>query len=99
MVSDYDKKICESYGTLDRSNKNESVSARVTYILDKENNVKYVSANIADVGRNIDEIIRMVACVNKADTLEEGEALPCGWKPNDAPLEKTHGGVIKFLGE
>ena len=99
MVSDYDKKICESYGTLDRSNKNESVSARVTYILDKENNVKYVSANIADVGRNIDEIIRMVACVNKADTLDEGEALPCGWKPNDAPLEKTHGGVIKFLGE
>tara|TARA_B110000971_G_scaffold219280_2_gene260009 strand:- start:1928 stop:2527 length:600 start_codon:yes stop_codon:yes gene_type:complete len=99
MVSDYDKKICESYGTIDRTNKHESISSRVTYILDKDNIVKYVSANITDVGRNIDEIIRMVACINKVDTLEEGEALPCGWQPNGEPLEKTHAGVIKFLGE
>ena len=99
MVSDYDKKICESYGTIDRTNKHESISSRVTYILDKDNIVKYVSANITDVGRNIDEIIRMVACINKVDALEEGEALPCGWQPNGEPLEKTHTGVIKFLGE
>ena len=99
MVSDYDKKICESYGTIDRTNKHESISSRVTYILDKDNIVKYVSANITDVGRNIDEIIRMVACINKVDTLEEGEALPCGWQPNGEPLEKTHAGVIKFLDE
>lgn len=99
MISDYDKKICEAYGTIDRTNKHESVSSRVTYILDKDNNVKYVSANISDVGRNIDEILRMVACVNKADTLEEGEVLPCGWQPGSETLEKTHAGVIKFLGE
>ena len=99
MISDYDKKICESYGTLDRTNKHESISSRVTYILDKENTVKYVSANIRDIGRNIDEIIRMVACVNKADSLEEGEVLPCGWQPGNETLEKTHSGVIKFLGE
>ena len=99
MVSDYDKKICESYGTLDRTNKNESVSSRVTYILDKDNIVKYVSANISDVGRNIDEIIRMVASINKVDLLEEGDALPCGWSPGGDTLQKTHAGVIKFLGE
>ena len=99
MVSDYDKKICESYGTLDRTNKNESVSTRVTYILDKDNVVKYVSANISDIGRNIDEIIRMVASVNKVDLLEEGEGLPCGWQPGGDTLQKTHEGVIKFLGE
>ena len=41
----------------------------------------------------------MVACVNKVDTLEEGEVIPCGWKPGSETLEKTHAGVIKFLGE
>ena len=97
MISDYDKKICESYGTLDRTTKHESVSSRVTYILDKNNNVKYVSANLMDIGRNIDEIIRMVACIHKTDLLEEGEVLPCGWKPGNDTLNKTHDGVIKFL--
>lgn len=97
MVADYDKKICEAYGTLDRTNKNESVSSRVVYILDKENNVKYVSANVLEVGRNIDEILRTVACIHKLEQLEKDEVLPCGWQPGDEVMKKTPEEVIKRI--
>jgi peroxiredoxin 2/4 len=96
MVSDFNKKICESYGTLIRTGEDEGVSQRATYILDKNNVVKYISANILQVGRNIDEILRNVQCIHKLEELD-GDELPCGWKPGRKTITKTTQGKLEYF--
>jgi len=98
FVSDHNKKICESFGTLVRSGEDEGISQRVTYILDKNNVVKHISANVLQVGRDIDDILRNVQCVHKLDELQ-GEELPCGWKPGSKTITKTTEGKLKYFGD
>lgn len=96
MVSDFNKKICESYGTLIRDGKDDGASNRATYILDKDNVVKYFSANVLEIGRNIDDLIRNVKCIHKLEELN-GEALPCGWEPGDRIIKKSTQGKLEFF--
>jgi peroxiredoxin (alkyl hydroperoxide reductase subunit C) len=96
LISDHNKKICESFGTLVRSGDDEGVSQRVTYVLDKHNTVKHISANIVEVGRDIDDILRNVQCIHKLDELQ-GEELPCGWKPGKSSITKTPEGKLKYF--
>jgi peroxiredoxin (alkyl hydroperoxide reductase subunit C) len=96
FVSDHNKKICESFGTLVRSGEDEGVSQRVTYILDKNNIVKHTSANVQKVGRDIDDILRNVQCIHKLDELQ-GEALPCGWKPGRNTIKETLKGKLEYF--
>ena len=96
FVSDHNKKICESFGTLVRNGEDEGVSHRVTYILDKNNVVKHISANVLEIGRDIDDILRNVQCIHKLEDLN-GEGLPCGWKPGNDTIKKTKEGKLDFF--
>ena len=96
MVADLNKKICESYGTLVRSGDDEGKANRVTYILDKDNTVKHISANIMQIGRNIDDILRNLQCVHKVEELD-GEELPCGWEPGKKTIGTTHSSKLEYF--
>lgn len=96
LVSDHNKKICESFGTLVRNGEDEGVSQRVTYVLDKNNVVKHISANVLQIGRDIDDILRNVQCVHKLEQLN-GEELPCGWKPGSNTITKTSKGKLEYF--
>jgi peroxiredoxin (alkyl hydroperoxide reductase subunit C) len=63
------------------------VALRATFIIDPQGVVRYASANDLSVGRNVDEVIRVL------DGLQTDELCPCNWKKGDetlsAKLKKT----------
>ena len=60
MISDITKSIARDYGCLLEHSEDEGVALRATYIIDKEGTLRQFSMNDLPVGRNVDEVLRMV---------------------------------------
>ncbi|MBL8951897.1 MAG: peroxiredoxin [Myxococcaceae bacterium] len=56
------------------------VALRATIIVDPEGVVRFSTANDLSVGRNVDEVLRVL------DGLQTGELVACGWKKGDKTL-------------
>ncbi len=70
MLADTSKSLAEELGILEA---NEKVAYRVTYIVDPQGIVRWVSLNDLSVGRNVNEVIRVL------DALQTDELCPCNW--------------------
>ena len=57
------------------------VSLRATFIVDPHGVIRHVSVNDLNVGRNPQEILRIL------DALQSDELCPCNWKKGDAFLK------------
>jgi peroxiredoxin (alkyl hydroperoxide reductase subunit C) len=77
MLADTSKSLAEELGILTEG---EKVAYRVTYIADQDGVIRWVSANDLSVGRNVDEVLRVL------DALQTDELCPCNWKAGDATL-------------
>src|SRR5690606_9266441 len=55
---------------------------RATIIVDPEGVVRFASANDLSVGRNVDEVLRVL------DGLQTGELVACNWKKGEETLTK-----------
>ncbi|WP_410488756.1 peroxiredoxin [Alistipes sp. ZOR0009] len=71
MLADTSKSLAEELGILEA---NEKVAYRVTYIVDPEGTIRFVSVNDLSVGRNVKEVIRVL------DALQTDELCPCNWE-------------------
>ena len=58
------------------------VALRATIIVDPEGVVRFASAYDLDVGRNVDEVLRVL------DGLRTGELCACNWQPGQATLSQ-----------
>ncbi|HEY6077752.1 MAG TPA: peroxiredoxin [Polyangiaceae bacterium] len=56
------------------------VALRATIIVDPQGVVRYSTANDLDVGRNVDEVLRVL------DGLQTDELCPCNWKKGEETL-------------
>ena len=56
------------------------VAVRVTFVVDPNNVIRAVTATDLSVGRNVDEVIRIL------DALQTDELCPCNWKPGQQTL-------------
>ena len=56
------------------------VALRATIIADPDGVVRFASANDLDVGRNVDEVLRVL------DGLQTGELVACNWRRGEATL-------------
>ena len=56
------------------------VALRATIIVDPDGIVRYASANDLEVGRNVDEVLRVL------DGLQTGELCACNWKKGEETL-------------
>lgn len=74
LLADTSKSLAESLDILEAD---EKVAYRVTIIADPEGTVRWVTANDLTIGRNVDEVIRVL------DALQTGELTPCNWKKGD----------------
>ncbi len=98
LMSDYNKKVCEAYGTLIRGGEHDGVSNRAVFILDEDNNVKYVSVNDLNIGRNIDELIRQLESLKELKKSKENNVgIPCNWKPKEQVIKLTLEGKKEFF--
>lgn len=91
MVSDLTKEISKQYGVLH----NNAVALRGTFIIDDLFVVRHESKNDLALGRNIDEILRLVDAV--AFHKKNGDVCPANWKPGEDSMKPTAEGVAQYL--
>ncbi|MDK7375864.1 peroxiredoxin [Weeksella virosa] len=72
MLADTSKSLAEDMGILDF---NEKVAYRATFIIDPKGIIQWVSVYPMSVGRNVDEVLRVL------DALQTEELTGCGWTP------------------
>lgn len=76
MMSDIKRELCQKLGILN----NNGVADRATFIINPENKIKFVSLTDDKVGRNVDEVLRVL------DALQTDKLCPCGWTLGDKTL-------------
>ena len=80
MLSDITKEISRQYDILIED---KGISLRGTFVIDPDGILKMAFVHDLNVGRNVDEVIRVVqAC-------QTGELCPVGWKPGQQTLGKA----------
>ena len=78
MLADIKRELCAALGILDPK---EGVAQRATFVVDPENVIRFVSVNDLSVGRNPQEVLRVL------DALQTDELCPCNWQKGDAVLK------------
>jgi peroxiredoxin (alkyl hydroperoxide reductase subunit C) len=78
MLADTKRELSQALGVLHRT---DGVALRATFIVDPEGIIRHVSVNDLSVGRNVDEVLRVL------DALQTDELCPCNWKKGEATLE------------
>ena len=78
MLSDIRRELTEGTGVMAHD---AGVSLRATFIVDPHGVIRHVSVNDLNVGRNPQEILRIL------DALQSDELCPCNWKKGDAFLK------------
>jgi len=65
------------------------------FLIDKQGTVRHQVVNDEPLGRNVEEVIRMVDALQYYE--EHGEVCPANWKPGDDALTETAEGVANYL--
>jgi len=78
MLADIKRELSGALGVLD---KQEGVALRATFIVDPEGVIRFVSVNDLSVGRNPQEVLRVL------DALQTDELCPCNWQKGDEVLK------------
>lgn len=80
IISDITHRISRDYGVL---LEDKGISLRGVFIIDPDGNLKSYSVNDLSVGRNVEEVLRLV------QAFQSGELCPVGWTPGQATLGKA----------
>jgi lipoyl-dependent peroxiredoxin subunit C len=77
MLADVKRELSTALGILDPQ---EGVAQRATFVVDPHNVIRFVSVNDLSVGRNPQEVLRVL------DALQTDELCPCNWQKGEAVL-------------
>jgi peroxiredoxin (alkyl hydroperoxide reductase subunit C) len=78
MVSDIKRELSAALGIL---HPEEGVCLRATFVVDPEGIIRFVSVNDLSVGRNPQEVLRVL------DALQTDELCPCNWQKGEPVLK------------
>ncbi len=92
LVADLTHAIAKAY---DVETPNGAVAFRGSFLIDKEGVVRHQVVNDLGLGRNIDDMIRMVDALQFNE--EHGEVCPAGWNKGDAGMKGSTEGVAEYL--
>ncbi len=93
MAADVNHDICRAYDVESAG----GVAFRGAFVIDPEGNVRSQLINDLPLGRNIDELIRLVEALQFTD--EHGEVCPAGWQKGDRGMDASPSGVAEYLSE
>ncbi len=98
IVADFNKTVASQYGVL----LPDGVPLRALFIIDPTGTLRQITCNDLPVGRNVDEIIRLVKAFQFVE--EHGEVCPANWQPGDLTMKadptaskEYFGGVMSFM--
>jgi peroxiredoxin 2/4 len=93
MVADIKHEICKAYDVEAAG----GVAYRGSFLIDTKGVVRHQVVNDLPLGRNIDEMLRMVDALQFTE--EHGEVCPAGWSKGKAGMNASTAGVAKYLAE
>ena len=94
LVADVKHDICQAY---DVEHPEAGVAFRGSFLVDKNGMVRHQVVNDLPLGRNVDEMLRMVDALQFHE--EHGEVCPAGWNQGDKGMDASPKGVADYLSE
>jgi len=91
LVADTDQSIMAAYGVRHPA----SVALRGSFLIDKEGIVRHQVVNDLPLGREVDEMLRLVDALQFHE--EHGEVCPAGWNKGDEGMKADAAGVADYL--
>ena len=111
LVSDLDKSIARAYDVLlgstpatvlmEDEEMDTSIGGNVTmrgsFLIDEEGVIRHSVLNDLPLGRNIDEMLRMVDAL--AFHTKKGDVCPANWQEGKTAMEASDEGMRKYMSE
>ena len=93
LAADMTHGICKSYDVESEG----GVAFRGAFLIDKDGLVRSQIINDLPLGRNMDELVRLVDALQFHE--EHGEVCPAGWTKGDKGMDASPNGVASYLSE
>ena len=93
LIADIDHAICKAYDVESAG----GVAFRGSFLIDEEGVIRHQVVNDLPLGRNVDEMLRMVDAL--AFHQDQGEVCPAGWTEGDKGMDASPAGVASYLAE
>lgn len=91
LVADLTKQIAADYDVL----LDGGVALRGSFLIDTDGTIRHAVINDLPLGRNIDEMLRMIDAMHF--TNEHGEVCPAGWNKGQEGMKADPKGVAEYL--
>ena len=92
LIADTKHEICRAY---DVEFGAAGVAFRGSFLIDQKGIVRHQVVNDLPLGRNVDEMLRMVDALQFTE--EHGEVCPAGWNKGKAGMKASTAGVAEYL--
>lgn len=92
LVADVKHEICQAY---DVEFADAGVAFRGSFLIDKDGIVRHQVVNDLPLGRNIDEMLRMIDALQYTEV--HGEVCPAGWQKGEQAMKPDPDGVAEYL--
>lgn len=93
LVADTAHEICKAYDVEAEG----GVAFRGAFLIDKDGLVRSQIVNDLPLGRNIDELLRLVEALQFHE--EHGDVCPAGWQKGDKGMDASPDGVASYLAD
>lgn len=94
LVSDLKQSVVQAYGI---QHPEARVALRGSFLIDRDGIVQHQVVNNLPLGREVDEMLRMVDALQFTE--EHGEVCPAGWRRGAAGMRPDAEGVASYLAE
>jgi peroxiredoxin (alkyl hydroperoxide reductase subunit C) len=94
LVADVKHMICRAY---DVEFEDAGVAYRGSFLIDKAGKVHHQVVNDLPLGRNVDEMLRMIDALQFTE--KYGEVCPAGWNRGEEGMKPDKAGVASYLKE
>ena len=91
LIADLDKSISGDYGVL----LDEGIALRGLFIIDPQFNIRQITINDLPVGRNVDEVLRLLKAFQFVE--EHGEVCPANWNPGEKTMKPDPEGSQEYF--
>ena len=92
LVADVNHDIVTNYGI---AHPEAGVALRASFLIDKDGIVQHQVVNNLPLGREVDEMLRLVDALQFTE--EHGEVCPAGWQKGQSGMKPTTDGVAEYL--
>lgn len=92
LVSDLNKSIARDYGVLLEG---PGIALRGLFIINAEGVLKHATINHLDLGRNVDEVLRLLDAIDYSE--QNGEVCPANWKKGEKAMKPSAEGLREYV--